>query len=546
MDTQPAPPLGGPATKRLAAIDIGSNSIRLIVADATADGEYRIVDDHKETTRLAHGLATTGSIATEAMWHSLDALRRMAVIVDGYDADRFTVIATSAVREATNGGDFLRLVKAQLDLDVEVISSEEEGRLSFLSMDRHLHLRDQNVLHVDLGGGSAELVFATQGIIEEIVSLPIGAVRLTEGFLKSDPPTKVEYRAMRKRIKQEFRSAVRVPTFQPHVMTGAGGTFSALANVSLRMRGQGPRPVGGYELTRTEIRHILARLRDLPLAERRSLPGLNPDRADIIIAGVAVIERLMKWLDVNRLVVHDRGVRDGLLLKMLDQAFERKLCEEPVDPLTAVRQFAATCSAEYSHARHIAALAVQIFDQLQEPLRLPPHERLLLEAAAWLHEVGTLINYQKHHQHSYHLILHGSLRGLTTHQRELVANIARYHRKAHPKKKHANFARLSPEGQATVRRMAALLRLADGLDRTHTQRIRALACRVENGVVRVMATADADPVVDLWGATDKGTLFEEVFGKRLEFGWQPTRSADRAGTLAEPRKSAIDEHRLGE
>jgi len=278
--------------------------------------------------------------------------------------------------------------------------------------------------------------------------------------------------------------------------------------------------VGGYEMNRGEVRHLFEHLRTLPLSARRALPGLHADRSDIIVAGVAVIERMMKYLQVNRLLISDQGVRDGLLLRMISQLLNRPPAEMDTDVLAGVRQFAAACAFEQKHAQHVAYLALQLFDQVQARLCLPPSERLILEAAALLHEVGYLINYEKHHLHSYHLIMHGNLRGLSPQQRELVANVARYHRRSGPKRKHENFARLQPADRETVKRLSALMRLADGLDRTHRQQIRAVQCTWHGRRLILTATADQRPDVDFWGARQKGKLFEKVFGVELQFEWQ--------------------------
>jgi exopolyphosphatase/guanosine-5'-triphosphate,3'-diphosphate pyrophosphatase len=282
-------------------------------------------------------------------------------------------------------------------------------------------------------------------------------------------------------------------------------------------------------MDRGEVRHILDHLRGLPLRERRAVPGLHADRADIIVAGVTVIDRLMKLLHVNRLLINDQGVRDGLLLRLISQAFPQGRPEEDgTDPLAGVRQFAAACALDPQHPEHVTRLAGQMFEQLQQPLGLPPDEKLILEAAGLLHEVGYLINYERHHHHSYHLILHGNLRGLSPRQRELVANVARYHRRSGPKRKHENFARLTPAEQETVRRLSAILRLAGALDRTHTQAIREVRCEKHNGEVVVTALAAHDPEVDLWSAEEDGRYFEKVFGVRLKFRWERPGMGDGA------------------
>jgi exopolyphosphatase/guanosine-5'-triphosphate,3'-diphosphate pyrophosphatase len=213
---------------------------------------------------------------------------------------------------------------------------------------------------------------------------------------------------------------------------------------------------------------------------------------------------------------------------MVNRVFKVKAAsaEDRADPLAGVRQFAAACGFEEKHAQHVTRLARQLFDQLKGPLHLPAGDGLILEAAALLHEVGYLINYKKHHQHSYHLIMHGNLRGLTPKQRELVANVARYHRRAGPKLKHDNFARLLPAERDTVQRLSAILRLADGLDRTHMQRIREVQCQCQDGHVLLTVTADQKPEVDIWGAQQKGKLFRKVFGVECRFAWQPTAGAN--------------------
>jgi exopolyphosphatase/guanosine-5'-triphosphate,3'-diphosphate pyrophosphatase len=510
-----------PVARRLAAIDIGSNSVRLLVAEAHADGTYRILDDEKRTTRLAHGLAQDGRLHPGAIEQSVEALAHMKAIADGYAVERSSVIATSAVREASNRDEFLLRVRQRLGLDIQVISGIDEGELSFASAVRHFDLKGSNAVVVDLGGGSAELIFAAQGVIEAIYSLPIGAVRLTEAYVATDPLSEDEFRRLKKRIRKCVVASVGEPVFVPHVMIGAGGTFLALANMSMRRRGKGPGPAGGYELDRGEVRHILDHLRGLPLRERRAVPGLNADRADIIVAGLTVIDRLMKLLRVNRLLINDQGVRDGVLLRLIAQVFPpaARPGENDADALAGVRQFAAACSADQHHPEHVTRLAGQLFEQLRAPLGLPTEERLVLEAAGLLHEVGYLINYERHHQHSYHLILHGNLRGLSSRQRELVANVARYHRGSTPKRKHDNFARLTPADQDTVRRLSALLRLAGALDRTHTQAVQGIRCERRGDEIVLTALADQEPEVDLWSAREDGKYFEKVFGVRLKTKW---------------------------
>lgn len=530
------------SSKRLAAIDIGSNSVRLLVAEASPDGSYRILDDEKQTTRLAAGLAKTKRLGKEAMNQSVAALRRMKAIAEGYGVQHLQVIATSAVREAANRRAFLRSLRERLELPVKVIAPLEEADLSYRSVARHFDLKSTHAVIVDLGGGSAELALVANGVAEEMHSLPLGAVRLTESYLHSDPVSDADFQALRKHIKKCVRRHVGKSSFAPQVMIGSGGTFMALAQMAMRRRGEDHGSIGGFELNRGEVLRILNHVYDLPVAERRAIAGLHADRADIILAGLTVIERLMKHFHVNQLRIHDRGVRDGLLLRMIQKAFHVKVkpADEERDPFGGVWQFAQACAVDRKHAQQVAKLSRQLFDQLQPRFGFDLADGLLLEAAAILHEAGNLINYEKHHQHTYHLIMHGDFRGLSSKQRELVANIARYHRRALPRLKHATFRRLPREDRETVRRLSALLRLADGLDRTHMQRITDVQCKFKKGRVILTVTAPEMPDIDLWGAKQKGRYFEKLFDVELQFCWASP-SCSRAAAPGKKRGSrAVD------
>jgi exopolyphosphatase/guanosine-5'-triphosphate,3'-diphosphate pyrophosphatase len=531
-------------TRRIGAIDVGTNSIRLIVAEAGADGNYRVLDDEKVTARLGQGLQATGRMAPEAMARAAQAIERMKSIADGFSVEMLRVIGTCAVREAANRDELLDLVRQHAGLLVEPIEAEEEAHLAHLSVGHAFDLRHQAVAVVDIGGGSTEIILSSGGVVEQVYSLPLGAVRLSEECGASDESTDEGFRRLRRTIRRRLRQGLNKLPFVPQMVIGTGGTFTSLANISLR-RAKGrfaehastrgdhaaangsssPTSIRGYEMKRPEVRHLVDWLRTMPLRERARIPGLSPDRADIIVAGAAIVERILKYLGVNRLQVHDGGVRDGLLRSMVTTVFPGAggAVLEPPDPLRSVRQFAASCSYEQAHCHHVAALAGMILDQL--PGATEPagpgaaSERRLLEAAALLKDVGYLVNYSKHHHHSYHLIVHSDLTGFSPREVHLVANVARYHRKARPRRKHANFASLCKPDRALVRRLAAILRIADGLDRNRLQNIRNVSVRFEPGITHFLLEADANPTVEIWGAESKSELFEEVFGVETRFQW---------------------------
>lgn len=517
--------LSAELTSRLAAIDIGSNSVRLLVAEALRGGAYRILDEEREPTRLGRSVSSQGRLDDESMDKTLQALRTFKEIAAGYQVTSLRTIATCAVREARNGPEFCRRVREEIGLEVEVIAGDREARLAFASVQNAFDLSGKNVVVADIGGGSTEIVFATGNLIESIFSTPLGAVRLTEQFALGENATLADFERMEEEVTACLKKRTTRPLFAPHFLVGCGGTFTTLAELIMAMKKQSDAPVAGYKVSQAEVRHLLDRLRKMPLRARRGMAGMTPDRADIIVAGLTIIDALMKRFRVNTLVIHTRGVRDGLVREMIDEVLggpHDEAADAPALRDEAIERLAAACSGELEHGRKVAALAGRIYEQLTEPLALEPGDRTLLECAARLQDVGYVINYDQHHKHSYHLIRNSRLPGIRAHDLELIANVARYHRGAHPKRKHENFARVPAEDQQRVHRMAAILRLAGGLDRSRSQQVRDVAVRIDDEGVWIDVVADQEPQVDIWGAERRTDLFEKVFGLPVKFRWAGT------------------------
>ena len=538
------------ASRRLAAIDVGTNSIRLVVAEVTPDRASRVIDDEKVVARLGRGLSLSGRLDEVAMHDAAQAVAHLASIAGGFGASRIRAVATCAVREAANGGDFIELVREMAGIDLEIVSAEEEARLAFSSVANAFDLRGMDVAVMDVGGGSTEIVLCSDELVERIGTLEVGAVRLTEELrLGAEPVSDTSCKVLKRRIDRELRRRLGRTPFRPQLLIGTGGTFTNLAAMSMHRGAKGrgddtlPFNVRGYELQHSEVKHLLELLRKMPQRQRGAVPGLNPDRADIIVAGLAIVDRAMKHLRINRLRVHDGGIRAGLLHEMVAEEFPDTATSRGthVDRLRSVLHFAATCRHDQQHAEHVAVLALSIFDALARCPDLDSSawattcNRELLHAAALLHDVGYLINYAKHHKHSYHLIMHSDLCGYTRTELEIIANIARYHRGANPKAKHAGFARLSRENRQLVRRLAAILRLAVGLDRSHAQRVRDVGVVCADGLAIFEVRAAEQPDVELWGAERKSRLFEQTFGIRPRFQWV---AAERARSGAAHRRHA--------
>ncbi|WP_136513527.1 Ppx/GppA phosphatase family protein [Geomonas edaphica] len=499
---------------RLAAIDIGTNSIRSIVIETSGNGKYRILDDEKVLARLGEGLHQTGAIAPAAWERAIEALTRQKKIIDGYKVSAIDAVATSAVRKASNGAELVRAIKKSTGLEIEVVSGEEEAELAALSAQHNFELEGVRHLIFDIGGGSLELISALGTHTEEMLSLELGAVFLTESFLKSDPVLGTEHQKLRKHIRKSLKTAYTGERTGMQCLVGSGGTVTAIAAMVAAARKEKFDSLHGYELLRSEIVHLLAMLARKSDKERRAIPGLNPERSDIIVAGVTVVDELMDFFQVNHLKVNERGIREGLILRGLRRRNllpEKKLRSWRDSAL----EFAHSCHIDEGHAEHVARLSLQLFKALAPRYGWGPKEMRLLDAAAIMHDVGYFISYSSHHKHSYHLIRHADLLGFTPRERELMANIARYHRKSAPKKKHEEFTRLSPDDQLLVARLGGILRLCDGLDRRRNAVVQGVDCALTQDTLELTLNGDEEMSVELYGAKAKSDLLQEACKVRL-------------------------------
>jgi exopolyphosphatase/guanosine-5'-triphosphate,3'-diphosphate pyrophosphatase len=501
--------------KRLAAIDIGTNSIRSIIVEADPAGTFRLLDDEKATVRLGEGLLDSGKLSPAACERAYTALLRQKKIFGGYHVNAVEAVATSAVRKAANGEEFIAEIKKRTGIDVVVISGEEEAELAALSAFNNFDMEGGRHLLVDIGGGSLELVTTIGRHVEEIFSLDLGAVYLSETFLKAELPSLDAIKRLRRHIRKTLKAAFQEERPTVSAIIGSGGTITSIAAMILAERKEAFSSAHGYEVRRSDVVHLLAMLLRKNLKELRAVPGLNPDRADIIVAGVTVIDELLEFSQTNLLKVNERGIREGLVLKGL----RKHGMLRPEGGIPTWREsalvFADSCRADRNHALQVAKLSMEIFSSLARQFKLGEKERRLLETAAILHDVGYFINYASHHKHSYHLIRHADLFGFTPREREIIAQIARYHRKSGPKKKHEPYMKLSPEDRSRVARLGGILRLADGLDRSRVCKIQIVEPRLSPSCLTLRLQSDADISVEIYGATAKSDLFSEAFGIKL-------------------------------
>jgi exopolyphosphatase / guanosine-5'-triphosphate,3'-diphosphate pyrophosphatase len=516
---QPAPAPGAPPVAttrdRIAAIDVGSNSVRLLVAEYDSASGLTIIDEMKDQPRLAAGLATTGCLDEAAIERALQTLRRMREVCERRGVKRIAAVATAAVREAENGPWFVRRVRQELDIPLRIIDAETEAALSYRSVAHHFRLAGERTLVADIGGGSLELIGAVDGLVELTVSLPLGAVRLTELHLPGERAAHREVAQLRTHIRKQLKRGISGRPWAAATVIGSGGTFTTLGRMAQARRGQPPGDtVHGVSVTTAEVEQLVDWLASRTPEQRRQVPGLSPERADIILAGLAVTAELLDWLRARSITVSAFGLREGLLLEMAGA----KEISAP-DPLRLFREFAERCQCDRRHVEQVRYLALQLFDHLGAALGCEPDERLLLEAAGLLHDVGQLVSYRKHHKHSFQLISHAERLGLPPRERGLVALISRYHRRTGPRRKHPDFAALPPEDQAVVRRLSGLLRVADGLDRGHTAAVETVASELapEALIVRIAPRlAGADLGLESWGASRKADVLAKLLRRDVE------------------------------
>lgn len=526
--------------KTLAAIDCGSNSFHLLIVRVDAERHtWETVAKDKEMVRLAsRDFAETQLLADDAVQRGVDALKRFKRLADQHGADRIVAVATSAVREARNAETFLKRVEAEALLTVEPISGTEEARLIYLGVTTAVNFRGRRAAIVDIGGASTELVIGTPTELLFARSLKIGAVRLYEQFLKADPiPAEAYYRLIAhvKGVLHQLVPLMKQVGYDFLIATS--GTALALGEMDASQEGIKPKGMNGYKLSRDRLHALELRMRQLPMKERQKLEGLPPRRADIIVSGAGILSTVMDELDMPQLVLCDRALREGIVL---DALYREGILEDAEHVHDHVRARAIRAAGERfgydaAHGEHVARLALSLFDQTTALHGLPRSYRDLLEGAAMLHDVGFHINHSSHHKHSYYLIRHAELLGFHEPEIELMANVARYHRKSLPKDKHPNFKALVPQQREAALKLIAILRVADALDHSGLQVVKDVSVRLEGAETVFFVQADAECAVETWGALEKADAWTRYMGTLVRFVQVPVvRGAGGTGPLPLP------------
>ena len=501
----------------LAAVDIGSNSVRLKISRLAGRRLIEIHED-RQVTRLGDSVFRNGFLSPDAIDDTVKALRRFHRAVQHEGADMIRVVATSALRDARNSRAFLEWVRSATGWKVEIISGLEEARLIHLGLVSSLRISAATTLMADLGGGSCELTISGKGHIRDTVSLPLGAVRLTNEFLTHDPPRKAELRRLRGFVEREIgRIADRISRSRPKIVIATSGTAASLAAVCHGLyKTKGARATA---VSRTQMRPIAKMLARLPIAERKELSGVGPRRAEIVVAGAVVYAELLERCQLLGFRYSPLGLRDGLLAQMAAE-YDRStrsgkhIESERWDSILAA---VAHYRVDLNHALQVRQFAMYLFKAFKSLHRLPPEYEEWISAAAMLYEVGDYVNRNGRHRHAYYIIAHSEILGYTPEQRRIIAATARYLGKSRPAPGDTFMKIMPPPEGEFVHKASLLLRLARALNLGRSGAVRGARVRLSRGEVKLTLQAKPRATVDLelWAVEKEKDYFREVFGREL-------------------------------
>ena len=509
---------------RIAAIDIGTNSVHMIVVQVRPDLSFEVIDREKEMVRLGAGGLDGKALTPEAMHAALQVLSKFRRLAESHKVDEILAVATSATREAENGGEFLQAINEQTGIRARVISGTEEARLIHMAAVYGVSVPNDAVVLIDIGGGSVEVTLGTGPSIDLGQSFKLGVIRLTERFVESDPLEPRDERRLVRHIDNQIGAYLQqISQHGFDRVIGTSGTILSLGAVAAAAEGGAPAgSLRNRRFSAKAIRHVRKEVVALDLEKRLRIPGLEPRRADLVVAGAVLLDELLRRLGAAEITLCDLSLREGVILDYI--ARHRKEIAQ-VDRYPDVRrrsiiELAERCNYWPDHSHHVARLAMALFDQTRAIHGLTDREREWLEFASILHDIGVHISYEGHHKHSYYLIKNGDLRGFEPEEIETIGLVARYHRQGTPKRKHEGFRDLPRRTRRVVRTLSAMLRLAESLDRSHAQSIAGFDIhdRGDDDLLQLRTTGDAE--LELWAAARHSAPFERMTGKplRLEVG----------------------------
>lgn len=525
---------------RIAAIDIGTNSVHMIVVRLRADLSFEVIDREKVMVRLGAGGLDGKALTNEAMTAALQALSKFRRLAESHGVDQILAAATSATREARNGGEFLARVERETGIRPNVIPGSEEARLIHQAAVYGVDVGSARAVVVDIGGGSVEITLGTATSIQLARSFKVGVIRLTERFVQSDPISERDARKLSKFVLAEIdRHCEQITAIGFDRVIGTSGTILSLGQLAAASaRGVPPTDLRNLRVSAKQIRRLRKSVSSLDLESRLALPGLDPRRADLVVAGAILLDTILRRLGAEDITLCDLALREGLILDYVRRN-RRQIAQ--VDRIPDVRrrstlELAERCNYYSEHAQQVVRLALALFDQTRGIHGLTDRDREWLEYAALMHDIGGLISFARHNRHSYYLIKNGDLRGFDPDEIEVIALVARYHRRGVPRKSHQEYADLPGALRRTVRALASILRVAESLDRSHAQVISGVELRDRGTDLLVHLHTSSDAELEVWATNRHLAPFEQFLGKpvRLEVAPPPGTSEDDAAQAPAP------------
>lgn len=506
---------------RLAAIDLGTNSFHMIIVELMPDMSFLTIDRAKEMIRIGDGSLLTKMLTEEAMKEGLETLMRFRKLAEqrGVETHHIIAFATSAIREAKNGGAYMETVAQKVGIHTAIISGDEEARLIYLAVRQAISIGNRKALMIDVGGGSVEFMIGDSEKLYLEESKKLGVARMYERFIKHDPPTEKERAELEQFfIEQITPFAARAKSIGYDMAIASSGTAENIASmIFIQENGQAFESLNGNAFSRKSFQKLYERLLPMKSSERKNIAGLDPKRVDLIIPGLILFDVAFRLFNLKEITISGYALREGMVIDYLSKHVEefRLINAIPDVRRRSVIELARRCYWDETRSVHIANLALQLFDELQSLHNLTNNERELLEYAALLHNIGYFISPSGHHKHSQYIILNGELRGFSYEEVQIIAHIARYHRKSPPKPEHTTFQALSTKQKQVVKYGAAMLRVANALDRTHRQNVRGLKAKISSKKIELQLTIMSDAEIEIWAVSRVKEMFEEVFERTL-------------------------------
>ncbi|MCO5381748.1 MAG: Ppx/GppA family phosphatase [Methanosarcina barkeri] len=504
----------------VAFIDIGTNSVRLLLVRINPNGSYQPLTKQKETVRLGDKEFIDRILQPKAMERAVIVCKKFMELARAYRAEEVIAVATSATRDASNKVQLLEMLKTEANLEVCTISGAEEARLIYLGVSSGLQLGYSKALFIDIGGGSTEISVGDQSQCDFLYSLNLGSIRLTNMFLPDEtgPVSDKQYEQIKAHVRSKAADVTKeFSKYKVGFAVGSSGTIENLAKIAFVYLHKTDQ---SYEkLKYKDLKKIVRAMCAIPLEERRKFPGINAQRADIIISGAAIIETFMEEMELSKIRVSKYGLREGLLVDYISKSEFSYMVTQMSVRKHSIMQLGLTCNFDEEHAHIVTRLALELFDSIQALgiYKFREGERELLEYGSTLHDIGTFLSYDTHQTHAYHLIRENNLPSFQPEEIEIIANLAYFHRKNTPKKKHPNLVGLNKEAVKSIRVLSALLRIAEGLDRSHNgivSHVRFYIASTDSLVLEMHAQRECQ--LEIWEVEKQKKYFKKIFGYSLQ------------------------------